>query len=67
MIAAHPLAHKDGIALVFGILIERGDMCPSCGFATRKMSARWAKCKKCGMRIYRGKISDVAAQPNEKS
>jgi uncharacterized protein (DUF983 family) len=52
--AAHPLASKTGLALVLGILVRDGDMCPKCGHGTRVTSKRWARCKKCGERCRRG-------------
>lgn len=43
---------------------EHSKSCPNCGAAMRRMSTLWSKCPKCGMRIYGGKISDVAAMHN---
>ena len=72
--AARPLAHKDGINLVIGLLMASGAMCPKCGFGTRVTSKKWARCKKCGERVERVKMSDIKivtgaspVQPNEKS
>ena len=65
-----PLAHKDGINLVFGLLIASGAMCPKCGFGTRVTSKNWARCKKCGERVKRVKMEDITdgtqRQPVEK-
>lgn len=47
----YPFATKTGIELMFSMLLHQGDMCPKCGFATRKTSKRWAKCKRCGERV----------------
>jgi predicted Zn-ribbon and HTH transcriptional regulator len=57
--AYRPLAHKDGITLVFGLLMASGAMCPKCGFGTRVTSKKWARCKKCGERVERVKMSDI--------
>jgi hypothetical protein len=54
-----PLAHKGGITLVFGLLVASGAMCPKCGFGTRVTSKRWARCKQCGERVERVKMSDI--------
>jgi hypothetical protein len=67
-----PLAHKDGIRLVFGLLMASGAMCPKCGFGTRVTSKKWARCKKCGERVERVKMEDIKVVrrpqglPNEK-
>ena len=58
------LAHKDGLALVYGLLLYSGAMCP-CGSATRKTSKRWARCKKCGARIERKPYPERAALTGE--
>ncbi len=42
-------------------------ICPQCKSELRQMSTLWSKCPKCGIRMYHGKINDVAAMPNEKS
>ncbi len=57
--AYRPLAHKDGIRLVFGLLMASGAMCPKCGFGTRVTSKKWARCKKCGERVERVKMEDI--------
>lgn len=54
-----PLAHKDGIRLIFGLLMASGAMCPKCGFGTRVTSKKWARCKKCGERVERVKMEDI--------
>ena len=56
--AYRPLAHKDGINLIFGLLMASGAMCPKCGFGTRVTSKNWARCKKCGERVCRVKRVD---------
>lgn len=57
----HPLARKDGIALVLGLLLGAGAMCPKCGFGTRVTSKRWAKCKRCGERVERRPMPSLTA------
>lgn len=42
------LAHRDGPALVFGIIALMGGVCPVCGHGTRVTSKRWARCKRDG-------------------
>lgn len=54
----HQFAHKEGIMLLFSMLLHQGDMCPKCWYATKKTSKRWAKCKKCGMRVERKDINN---------
>lgn len=49
----HPLATRDGLELVLGLLFHTGAMCPTCGWGTRVTSKNWAKCKKCGERVRR--------------
>jgi len=49
----HLLAHKDGIRIFLGILIEQGAMCDACGFGTKVISKTHAQCKKCGKKINR--------------
>lgn len=46
-------ANLDHLKLFVAVLGHTGAMCPKCGFATRKTSKNWAKCKKCGMRVER--------------
>lgn len=43
----------------FALLIASGSMCPKCGFGTRTTSKNWARCKKCGARVRRVKMSDI--------
>lgn len=57
--ADRPLAHKTGIQVVLGLLVASGGMCPKCGFGTRVTSKNWARCKKCGERVKRVKMSDI--------
>ena len=45
--------------LVFGLLMASGAMCPKCGFGTRVKGKKWARCKKCGGRVERVKMSDI--------
>lgn len=47
----YPFASKIGIEMLFSMLLHDGAMCPKCGYATKKTSKRWAKCKKCGERV----------------
>ena len=54
----HPLATLDGIASIYGILLNMGAMCPKCGHGTRATSRRWARCKTCGERVERGKLEE---------
>lgn len=58
-IVNHPLAHNAGLRLVLGLLIGSGAMCPKCGFGTRATSKNWARCKQCGERVPRVKMSDI--------
>ncbi len=55
----HPLAHKNGIRLIIGLLIASGAMCPKCGFGTRVTSKRWSVCKQCGERVERVNMNDI--------
>ena len=57
--ADRPLAHKMGIQVVLGLLVASGGMCPKCGFGTRVTSNNWSRCKKCGERVKRVKMSDI--------
>ena len=47
----HPLATEGGVGFMIGLLMGTGSMCHRCGYATRKTSAHWAKCKRCGLRV----------------
>ena len=58
----HPLAHKDGPALLMALLFYQGAMCPKCGHGTRVTSKRWAKCKKCGEKVERRELPKVDPQ-----
>ena len=60
--AYRPLAYKDGIRMVFGLLMASGAMCPKCGYGTRVTSKKWARCKKCGERVERVKMEDIKIQ-----
>lgn len=68
----HPLAHRQGICMVLGILMDMGAMCPKCGFGTRVTSKKWAKCKRCGERVARraspqsAVVSHTGALPDSK-
>lgn len=55
----HLFAHKEGISLMFGLLITGGAMCPRCGHGTRAISKKWALCKKCGVKVQRVKMEDI--------
>lgn len=55
----HPLANKHGIAIVIGLLLHKGAMCPKCNYGTRVTSKRWAKCKRCGERVPRRSLDDL--------
>ena len=56
---SRPLAHKQGINLVLGLLTASGAMCPKCGYGTRATSKKWARCKKCGERVERVNMQDI--------
>ena len=58
----HPLATATGINLMGALLMGSGAMCPKCCHGTRVTSKRWARCKKCGERVPRRKMEDVAAE-----
>lgn len=45
--------------VLFGLLLASGAICPKCGFGTRATSKNWARCKKCGERVHRAKMSDI--------
>lgn len=47
------LATKQGLTDLYSVLIYCGDMCPKCGYGTRKTSKNWARCKQCNERIPR--------------
>jgi hypothetical protein len=51
--ADHLLAHRDGLAFVYALMVGSGGICPDCGHGTRATSKRWAKCKACGKRVAR--------------
>ncbi len=53
----HPWAHKDGISTLFEILHAMGAICPKCGYGTRVVSKRFAKCKKCGEKVERRELA----------
>ena len=57
----NPLAHRGGILVVGALLLGSGAMCAKCGYGTRVTSKRWARCKKCGERVRRRSMEDVAA------
>ena len=46
-------ANLDHLKVFMAVLAHTGAMCPKCGFATRRTSKNWAKCKKCGERVAR--------------
>lgn len=52
----NPLATRSGLAAMIALLLADGSMCPSCGYATRTTSRRWARCKRCGERVARQEI-----------
>ena len=58
----NPLANRHGIGLIFALFHGSGALCPSCGYATRATSKNWAKCKKCGERVPRRSMDDVAQE-----
>lgn len=53
MLREHPLATKDGLEIFLAILFHRGAMCDDCGYGTKVINKRWAKCKKCGKKVQR--------------
>ena len=65
LLRSHPLATKTGINLMGALLMGSGAMCPKCCHGTRVTSKRWARCKKCGERVERRKMEDVAAEIRE--
>jgi tRNA(Ile2) C34 agmatinyltransferase TiaS len=54
------LASERGLAVFLALLFGSGAMCPKCGFGTRVTSKRWARCKKCGGRVERRPMEEVA-------
>ena len=57
--ADHVLARRDGVGLVFALLVLQGAACPKCGHGTRATSKRWARCKACGHRVERRPLPRV--------
>lgn len=57
----HVLAQKDGIMLVGLLLLGSGAQCRRCGYGTRATSKNWARCKRCGERVRRIPMEEVAA------
>jgi tRNA(Ile2) C34 agmatinyltransferase TiaS len=60
------LASLSGLAVVVTLLAGSGAMCPKCGHGTRVTSKRWAKCKKCGERVARRPMDEVAGELKQK-
>jgi tRNA(Ile2) C34 agmatinyltransferase TiaS len=56
----HPLATKQGIELFVAALAYTGALCPKCSFGTRVISKKWRQCKKCGERVERRALPDIA-------
>lgn len=54
-----------GLELVVRMLVYEGSMCPDCGYATRKTSKRWARCKRCGKRVPRRELPDPPERKGE--
>ena len=50
------------MTLALMLLVGSGAMCPKCGYGTRATSKRWAKCKKCGHRVERKPMEQIAQQ-----
>ena len=51
------LASRPCLSTVVGILAYTGAMCPKCNHGTRVTSRRWARCKNCGEKVRRRKLS----------
>ena len=58
-------ANLDHLKLFVEVLAVTGAMCPKCGFATRKTSKNWAKCKRCGERVARRELPKTAKTKGE--
>ena len=61
--AMRVLATEKGLQTFVECLIYMGAMCPKCAHGTRATSKRWAKCKKCGERVERRKLTETEAPP----
>lgn len=48
------MSFTDHLPELFSLLMLWGDMCPKCGYGTRKTSKNWRRCKRetCGERIH---------------
>lgn len=49
-------ANLEHLETFLQVLAYCGGMCPKCGYATRKTSKRWARCKKCDTRVERREL-----------
>jgi tRNA(Ile2) C34 agmatinyltransferase TiaS len=56
------LANRDHLSAVLAVLFATGAMCPKCGYATRRTSKRWARCKQCGERVPRRDLLTLTAE-----
>jgi tRNA(Ile2) C34 agmatinyltransferase TiaS len=56
------LANRDHLSAVLAVLFATGAMCPVCGYATRRTSKRWARCKRCGERVARRDLETLTAE-----
>lgn len=59
------LASRDGLALMFTLMVRSGGLCPKCFQGTRVTSERWARCRECGERVERRDMDEVAAELRE--
>jgi len=65
VVRQRPLATEQGITAIVELLLFGGDMCPECGFGTRKTSKRWARCQRCGKRVERKELPNTTTSGKE--
>ena len=48
------------VLLPVALFLLSGDICPTCGYGTRKTSANWGRCKRCHQRVARRPMDEAA-------